>query len=98
MRAEGTLHVLRSLRSNENGGNGYALAGSSITLRDAQGEGNALAGVLVTGSGNLLVDNELEDSGGCEFDVRGAGTTDGGGSNSANGDDFTDIEMLGCFE
>jgi hypothetical protein len=94
----GPTNKLLSLKSNTNGGNGYALAGNQNSLVSCQGTGNGLAGVLVTGTGNIVRSNKLSSSGGCEYNVTGVGTTDNGGSNQKNGVNFTNIEALGCFE
>lgn len=97
----GSTNELRSVGSNRNGGNGFNVSGGSTNeLRSNDGEDNIANGVLIGAGamGTIVRDNKMDDNGLCEYDVLGAGTTDNGGSNRANGVKFFNIEDGGCFE
>lgn len=97
----GSNNEIRSVTADTNGANGFNVSGGGGNeLRSNNGDENGANGVLVGGAatGTVVRDNKMEDSVLCEYDVLGAGTTDSGGSNRANGVKFKNIEAGGCLE
>ncbi|MDG2308560.1 MAG: hypothetical protein P8R42_28605 [Candidatus Binatia bacterium] len=97
-RLDGDGYELRGVRSYDNSVDGILVNGNDNEISVNRVGHNGACGVCGTASGTLVRDNKMDDSGLCEHEVLGAGTTDGGGSNRASGVKFFDIEAGGCFE